>query len=186
VDIQKIVLGIGLILFVAFLGVHLLSSEYEGTHILIFAGFMISIIGALWRFGEERSRHYHDRDAPWNWLATSLFMTIGGIAVVALGIFYAFDAQNYRLFVVSGFGLGAILLGRWLAKKWNNIKIKDELWPDSYPCPICGQVVDRYERSCYGCGSVVWSVMQMREGVFQLPPEKRRKNSAVSRRPNRT
>jgi hypothetical protein len=184
--IQKVVLGIGLALFVGFLALHFVSSDYEGTHILIAAGLLISIVGGIWGHGRERSRHYHVRDSPWEWLATSLFITIGGVVLIAIGIYFALDTMNYRLFFVSVVGLGAILLGRWLAKRGNQIKFRDDLWPEEYECPLCGQTLDRYERSCLGCGSVVWTMMRLREGVYQVPPEKRGKRAATNPRPRRT
>lgn len=153
---------------------------------MIAVGLLVVIVGGLWGHGDERRRHYRVRDSPWEWLATSLLMTIGGVALIAIGIYYALATMNYRLFVVAVVGIGAIILGQWLAKKGNQFRLRDEIWPDSYECPLCGKTLDRYERSCPGCGAVVWTMIRLREGVFKLPPEKRGRKSAMYQRPRGT
>jgi len=189
---QRVLLAIGLLIAGVVLVIDHVFPKYDGGHVLVFPhililiGFIISIIALIWEYSQKRKikeLHYREWDAPWQWAATSLVVSIGGVLLIVIGTVIAVDWRSIRPLFITGVGFLSVILGIWLARRARKIRVLDSLWPDSYHCPICSHAVNRYERSCDGCGAVVWNEMTLREGTFRPPPEKTIVRHATQRRP---
>lgn len=152
-------LAIGLAMLAVALGIHIVSSKYENTHAFILIGALVALIGYL--CGYERTRdHFYDKESLWLWYFTSvLLFIIGGSASIA-AIEAAIDREDAAPLLALAFGSAFIIGGAWVLRQASTVKLRDSLTPDTYECPICDHVVGRYERSCFGCGAVVWSVVR--------------------------
>lgn len=166
-------LTIGLAMLAVALGIHIVSSDYENTHAFILIGALVALIGYLW--GYERTRdHFYDKESLWLWYFTSVLLFIIGGSVSIAAIEAAIDRGDPSPLLALVFGSAFIIGGAWVLRQASTIRLREALTPDTFDCPVCNHVLGRYERSCLGCGAVIWSVVRPNPRPEVLMPRRMR------------
>jgi len=153
------------------LAIHLLSSRYESTHVLILIGFLVMIIGLLWGYGEPESDHFYAKELPSASYGAMTVSVVFAIFCAIVGIGGSLATGNpWYLVAIFGTMVFAIVVVM-LRKEKNRFDFEDMMTPDTYECPNCGHKVGRFERSCVGCGAVVWTVFHPgSDASYRIPP----------------
>lgn len=185
--VQYVVAFVGFVILATTVTLQNLFGGLEWTESLSYIGFLMIIIGLGWGLRGGRSDHSHSGESSEASYAAMTISVIFATFCGIVGIVGTISTGNPRFLVAlvgtMVFAFIVVLLRREKARH----DFVDMMTPNSNECPNCGHRVGRFERSCEGCGAIVWVVMRPRPGVhYRVPPRKRAPRTFLRARAGKT